>query len=128
MKLEEEVDSMKTFLEKAFSNNTELTTRLQQDNIAIMRAFTLSQRLANVENQLSTILDILHCPAGRCKRILEEVMEEQNIGEKDTLNLITDMVQTHYKNNRIEVEMNNIFACSPQRGGTPHDSMVQLST
>ena len=108
MKLEEEVDSMKTFLEKAFSNNTELTTRLQQDNIAIMRAFTLSQRLANVENQLSTILDILHCPAGRCKRILEEVMEEQNIGEKDTLNLITDMVQTHYKNNRIEVEMNNI--------------------
>ena len=76
LKLEEEVDSMKTFLEKAFSNNTEMTTRLQQDNMAILKAFTLSQRLANVENQLSTILDILHCPAGRCKRILEEVMED----------------------------------------------------
>ena len=108
LKLEEEVDSLKTFLEKAFSNNTEMTTRLQQDNMAMLKAFTLSQRLTNVENQLSTILDILHCPAGRCKRILEEVMEEQNIGEKATLNLIADMVQTHYKNGRIEVVMVNI--------------------
>ena len=108
LKLEEEVDSLKNFLGKAFSNNTEMTTRLQQDNMAMLKAFTLSQRLTNVENQLSTILDILHCPAGRCKRILEEVMEEQNIGEKDTLNLIADLVQTHYNNNRIEVVMINI--------------------
>ena len=108
LKLEKEVDSLKSFLEKAFSNNTEMTTRLQQDNMAILKAFTLSQRLTNVENQLSTILDILHCPAGRCKRILEEVMEEQNIGEKDTLNLIADLVQTHYNKDRIEVVMDNI--------------------
>ena len=60
LKLEEEVDSMKTFLEKAFSNSTEITTRLKQDNMAILKAFTLSQRLRNVEEQLSTILDILH--------------------------------------------------------------------
>ena len=108
LKLEEEVDSMKTFLEKAFSNSTEITTRLKQDNMAILKAFTLSQRLRNVEEQLSTILDILHCPAGRCKRILEEVMEEENIGEKDTLNLITEMAQTNYNQGRIEVTLHNI--------------------
>ena len=99
---------MKTFLEKAFSNNTEMTTRLKQDNLSILKAFTLSQRLSNIEEQLSTILDILHCPAGRCKRILEEVMQKENIGERDTLNMITEMVRTNYIQGKIEVTINNI--------------------
>ena len=108
LKLEEEVDSLKSFLEKAFSNSTEISTRIKQDVLAMLKAFTLSQRLMNIEEQLSTILDILHCPAGRCKRILEEVMEQKNIGEKDTLNLIADMATTRYNKDRIEVVMNNI--------------------
>ena len=108
LELENEVSSLKEFLENAFSNTSEISTRQHQDILTILKTFTLSERLQTLEQQLATILDIIHCPSGKCKRILEEVMEEENIGDSDTFNLIANLVKSRYSKERIEVEMRNI--------------------
>ena len=108
IELEDKVRSLKTFLEGAFSNNTELTTRLRQDMLAILRTFTLDKRLENLEKQLTTILDILHCPSGACRRILEEIMDRENIGETETYDMILRRVTTTHENGQIQVKLQNI--------------------
>jgi hypothetical protein len=111
--LETKVEDMKTFLEKAFTNTTEITERLKQDVLAILKTVTINERLNNIEEQLKTILDILHCPAGNCRRVLEDIMRRENIGEQKTYAMIAKLVTVKHEKGKIEVKLHNITISDP---------------
>ena len=111
--LENKVRDLKTFLEKAFSNSSEITSRLKQDVLAILKTVTVNERLNNIVKQLETILDILHCPAGDCRRILEDIMRKENIGEPKTYDMIARMVTVKHEKGHIQVRLQNITISDP---------------
>ena len=106
--LENKVENMKDFLEKAFTNSSEITSRLTQDVMAILKTITINERLNNIGEQLKTILDILHCPAGNCRRILEDIMRMEEIGEPKTYDMIAKLVTVKHTKGDIEVRLHNI--------------------
>lgn len=106
--LEGSVKSLTEYLENALHNSSSLAENNENDIHTIFLIHSITQKLDFLEKQISLVLDLINCPFGQCVRYVTNLLEENDIGQKETRKIIAETLSIQIRHNAIDITVQNI--------------------
>ena len=99
--LKSNIVDLTKYLEESFDKTTTDTHRLEKTIVSLLHRLTINSKIENLSTKVETLLDILHCPHGKCTKILEDISARHNIGNTRTITLMAELLTVEITENKI---------------------------